>query len=287
MYVHIYTHIYYIHINLYIHIYIYILIDSEQMLTGYLHQISVIYTYVYMYVFVWMCIHTYMHIYKHIYTAPMTFFDTTSSGAILNRFLQDMANIDNFVPNAVLDLCSKTLEVSATHCNTLQHTTAQCNTLQHSATHCNAKCKTLEVWHWQLCSKHCHRSLFDYLGGVLPNTAQTHCNTLQYTATHCSTLPHTTTPCNTQQHAVTQSARFCSECCPRSLFQNFGGVLQHSAFNMREKPHIHRNVRHVVFICALFVTDLFVWHDSLSHVYMWHGGVLQHSAFDLRQTQVK
>ena len=30
-------------------------------------------------------------------TAPMAFFDATSAGSILNRFLQDMASVDNFV----------------------------------------------------------------------------------------------------------------------------------------------------------------------------------------------
>ena len=43
--------------------------------------------------------------------APMSFFDATSAGAIMNRFLQDMANIDNFVPNAVMDLCAKSLDI--------------------------------------------------------------------------------------------------------------------------------------------------------------------------------
>ena len=48
----------------------------------------------------------------------------------------------------------RTLQHTATHCNTLQHTATHCNTLQHTATHCN---------------------------------------TLQHTAIHCNTLQHTAT----------------------------------------------------------------------------------------------
>jgi len=31
----------------------------------------------------------------------------------------------------------RSLQHTATHCNTLQHTATHCNTLQHTATHCN------------------------------------------------------------------------------------------------------------------------------------------------------
>ena len=46
-----------------------------------------------------------------ILTAPMSFFDCTSAGSTLNRFLQDMANIDVFVPNATMNLAAKTLQI--------------------------------------------------------------------------------------------------------------------------------------------------------------------------------
>jgi len=58
------------------------------------------------------------------------------------------------------------VELTATHCNTLQHTATHCNTLQH--TH----------------SKRGDNPAF--LHGTLQHTA-IHCNTLQHTATHCNT----------------------------------------------------------------------------------------------------
>ena len=34
-----------------------------------------------------------------------------AAGAIMNIFLQDMSNVDNFVPNAVLDQCTRSLNM--------------------------------------------------------------------------------------------------------------------------------------------------------------------------------
>jgi len=63
---------------------------------------------------------------------------------------------------------SKSLQHTATHCNTLQHTATHCNTLQHTATHCN----TLQ-----------HTTI--------------HYNPLQHTASRYSPLQRTATHCNT------------------------------------------------------------------------------------------
>jgi len=43
--------------------------------------------------------------------APMWFFDKTASGELQNKFLQDLSNIDNYVPNTLLDQISKTLNL--------------------------------------------------------------------------------------------------------------------------------------------------------------------------------
>ena len=43
--------------------------------------------------------------------APVRFFDANPVGRIQNRFLQDLANVDNFVPNSLLDVTTKTLNI--------------------------------------------------------------------------------------------------------------------------------------------------------------------------------
>ncbi|CAK9002186.1 ATP-binding cassette sub-family C member 4 (MRP/cMOAT-related ABC transporter) (Multi-specific organic anion transporter B) (MOAT-B) (Multidrug resistance-associated protein 4) [Durusdinium trenchii] len=56
--------------------------------------------------------HTIHHDMLHkILAAPMSFFDSSPTGRVLNRFLQDLQNIDSFVPNSISDQIMKTLNI--------------------------------------------------------------------------------------------------------------------------------------------------------------------------------
>ena len=110
-----------------------------------------------------------------------------------------------------------TLQLAATHCNTLQQRTAtHCSVLQgkyckYRATpltpHCNilqptaAKCNPLQHTARDIAT-HCYKmqSTGTHYKGRATSTALLwdpwHCNTLQYTATHCNKLKCTATHCN-------------------------------------------------------------------------------------------
>eukprot|EP00930_Biecheleria_cincta_P035016 TRINITY_DN24126_c0_g1_i1.p1 TRINITY_DN24126_c0_g1~~TRINITY_DN24126_c0_g1_i1.p1 ORF type:complete len:1366 (+),score=195.29 TRINITY_DN24126_c0_g1_i1:71-4168(+) len=54
-------------------------------------------------------IHTQML--RNLLTAPLSFFDGTPTGRFINRFLQDVQNIDNFVPNSISDQITRSLNI--------------------------------------------------------------------------------------------------------------------------------------------------------------------------------
>jgi len=54
-------------------------------------------------------IHTQML--RKILDAPMSFFDSSPTGRVLNRFLQDMQNIDSFVPNVIAGQVTRSLSI--------------------------------------------------------------------------------------------------------------------------------------------------------------------------------
>ncbi|CAD7971806.1 unnamed protein product [Amoebophrya sp. A25] len=49
---------------------------------------------------------------SNLLKAPLSFFDVTPTGRILNRFLQDMQNVDNFVPTVIIQQIQNTLNMA-------------------------------------------------------------------------------------------------------------------------------------------------------------------------------
>eukprot|EP00931_Biecheleriopsis_adriatica_P049874 TRINITY_DN28859_c0_g1_i1.p1 TRINITY_DN28859_c0_g1~~TRINITY_DN28859_c0_g1_i1.p1 ORF type:complete len:1375 (+),score=210.90 TRINITY_DN28859_c0_g1_i1:32-4156(+) len=52
-----------------------------------------------------------MQMLQSLLRAPLSFFDASPTGRVLNRFLQDLQNIDNFVPNTVSDQITRSLNI--------------------------------------------------------------------------------------------------------------------------------------------------------------------------------
>ena len=50
---------------------------------------------------------------RRLVRSPMSFFDSTATGIIMNRMLQDIQNVDQYVPNSILDLSTKILTMVA------------------------------------------------------------------------------------------------------------------------------------------------------------------------------
>jgi len=89
------------------------------------------------------------------------------------------------------------------HCNTLQLqlTASHCKSLQVTASHC----KSLQVTATQCNTTHCKAT------HLLHVPQQLHCNTpqLQLPATHCNSLPHTATQHPATQHTCSMSPKGC------------------------------------------------------------------------------
>jgi hypothetical protein len=120
---------------------------------------------------------------------------------------------------------SKTLQHTATHCNTLQHiinTATHCDTLQHTAARC--KC------------------LFSCETAIPYNIL--HCNTLQHTATHCNTLQlsyfrhnrqpirHNVSHCNALQNTAPDSV------FPSNFRQNSQSISHEHQRDTEQTSHI-------------------------------------------------
>jgi len=111
--------------------------------------------------------------YPHIFSLAVSY--SFISGRAYSYHTQIYADILTPALQGNFPATYKTLQYTATRCNTLQRSVLQdiFATLQHTATHCN----------------------------TLQHTA-THCNTLQHTAAHCNALQRTATHCNTLQCSV-------------------------------------------------------------------------------------
>jgi len=83
------------------------------------------YIYIYIYVYIIYMISTYICNYYYIYTYIYVYIIYMISTYICNYYMY------TYIYMYALDF--KSLQHTATHCNTLQHTATHCNTLQHTA----------------------------------------------------------------------------------------------------------------------------------------------------------
>ena len=113
----------------------------------------------------------------------------------------------------LLSIRPKSLQHTATYCNTLQHTATLGNTLHHNVSCSAVTCDMAQVRHdtLQHTTKHCntlqhtakHRALLGCYLQYAPSPARHTQQSTRHTATPCYTLQHPATPCNTLQHIAT------------------------------------------------------------------------------------
>ena len=149
---------------------------------------------------------------------------------------------------------TRTLDCTATHCNTLLYAATHCNTLQHTATHCNTLQRTAahcicDMSLGQLCPLS-----FDCESPPMDHLEYARCKSLQHTATHAVSMyvqvyappQNTATHCNTPQHTAThvyaplnltldelasKSAYLCQHVATHSLQHTHCNTLQHAHCN--------------------------------------------------------
>jgi len=137
------------------------------------------------------------------------------------------------------------MQITSTHCNSLQLTTTHCNTLQHTATHCNTVCCSV----WQCVTVCCsvlqcdHETSISNHKGILPNSLRgfrqySGCSVLQCVAVSCSVL-HCVAVCCSVLQCV---AVCCSvlQCDHETLISNHKGILPNSLIDFRQyHPEIY------------------------------------------------
>jgi len=126
-----------------------------------------------------------------------------------NKSLQNSATHCNTLHSTLLqgmDLYTQErVCIRTNHCNTLQHTATHCNTLQHTATHCTTLLQGMNLYTQErVCirTNHCnalhhatplYTTLFQAADLYRQESVYPN-KCLQHTATHCNILQHTAPP---------------------------------------------------------------------------------------------